>query len=152
MLTDQIQNDLKQAQLARSEIKVSTLRLLISEIKNAEIALRASLGQANISDEQAIAVVQKEVKKRKEATAGFRSGGREEQAQKEEAEQKVLEMYLPNQLSNEELTKIVENTINELGANSIAEMGKVMSAVMSKVTGRADGGAVSIIVKDRLTK
>lgn len=152
MLTDQIQNDLKQAQLARDEVKVSTLRLLISEIKNAEIALRQNSGQANISDEQAIAVVQKEVKKRKEAAAGFRSGGREEQAQKEETEAKVLEGYLPTQLSTEELTKIVENTINELGATSLSEMGKVMSAVMSKVTGRADGGAVSILVKDRLTK
>lgn len=152
MLTDQIQNDLKQAQLARDEIKVSTLRLLISEIKNAEIVLRQNLGQAAITDDQVITVIQREVKKRKEAAAGFRAGGREEQAQKEEAESRILERYLPTQLQLEELTKIVENTINELGATSLSEMGKVMSAVMSKVTGRADGGAVSIIVKDRLTK
>lgn len=147
MLVDQLQNDLKQAQLARDEVKVSTLRLLLSEIHNVEIAKGGKL-----SDEDVISVIQKEAKKRKEAAAGFRQGIREEQARKEEAEGAVLENYLPKQLSNEELTKIIEDTITELGAKSQIDMGKVMGVVMGKVAGRVDGGTVSALVKEKLTQ
>lgn len=140
-----IQSDLRGAQLARDEIKVSTLRLLLSEIKNAEIAKGAAL-----SDEEFISIVQKEVKKRKEAAAGFRSGGREETALKEEAELKILEEYLPVQLSNEELTRLIEEIITEVGASSISDMGKVIGAVMGKVKGGADGATVSNLVKQKL--
>lgn len=147
MLLDQLQTDLKNAQLSRDEIKVSTLRLLLSEIKNAEISKGGIL-----SDEDIIPIVQKEVKKRKEAAEAFKSGGREEAAGKEEAELKILESYLPSQLSNEELTKIVLDTINEVGASSIADMGKVMGVVMGKTKGQADGGVVSALVKEKLSK
>lgn len=146
MLLENIQSDLKQAQLARDEVKVSTLRLLLSEIKNAEIAKGGEL-----LDENIISVIQKEVKKRKEASLAFRQGGREEQAQKEEAESRVLEGYLPARLSDEALTKIVQDTINEVGATSIQDMGKVIGLVMSKVKGQADGGIVSSLVKEKLT-
>lgn len=146
-MVDKIQADLKQAQLSRDKIKVSTLRLLLSEIKNSEIAKDSSL-----SDEDIIAVLQKEVKKRKEATLAFRSGGREDQAQTEEAERKILTEYLPAQMEVEELTKIVDESINELGASSLQDMGKVMGVVMGKVAGKADGGTVSSMVKDKLTK
>lgn len=149
-MVDKIQADLKQAQLSRDEIKVSTLRLLLSEIKNAEIA-KGNPPAGGLSDEDIVSVVQKEVKKRKEAAAGFRSGGREAAALKEEVEEKVLQGYLPVQLQLDELTKIVESTINELGATSISDMGKVIGAVMGKVRGQADGGSVSSIVKDRLS-
>ena len=147
MLTNQIQENLKQAQLARDEIKVSTLRLLLSEIKNAEIQKGGEL-----SDEDTVSIVQRGAKKRKEAASGFRSGGREEQALKEEAELKILESYLPSQLSNEELTKLVQDSITEVGANSLQDLGKVMGVVMSKVAGRAEGGTVSNLVKEKLTK
>ncbi len=140
------QEDLKQAQLAKDETKVSTLRLLLSEIKNAEIAKSTPL-----QDQDIISIIQKEVKKRKEAAEGFRKGGREESALKEEAELKVLEGYLPAQLSNEELTNIVESSINEVGAKSISDMGRVIGLVMSKVAGKADGGTVSALVKERLS-
>lgn len=146
-MVDKIQADLKQAQLSRDEIKVSTLRLLLSEIKNSEIAKGNPL-----SDEDIIAVVQKEIKKRKEAVLAFRSGGREDQAQKEESESRILEGYLPAQLSNEELTKIVETTITEIGANSISDMGKVIGIVMGKAKGQADGGMVAALVKEKLQK
>ncbi len=146
MLMDQLPKDLKTAQLARDEVKVSTLRLLLSEIKNAEISKGSEL-----SDSEIVSIVQREVKKRKEAAVGFRSGGREEQALKEESESKILEAYLPSQLSNEELTKIVQDSINEVGASSIQDMGKVMGIVMGKVAGRADGGAVSNLVKEKLS-
>lgn len=145
-MVDKIQADLKQAQLSRDEIKVSTLRLLLSEIKNSEIAKGNPL-----SDEDVVTVVQKEIKKRKESSTAFRGGGREEQAQKEEAESQILEGYLPAQLSNEELTNVVETTINEVGATTIADMGKVIGAVMGKVKGRSDGGAVSNMVKMKLS-
>lgn len=138
MLLDQIQTDLKNAQLNRDEVKVSTLRLLLSEIKNKEIAK----GEA-LTEEDIVATVQREARKRKEAAEGFRAGDREESAVKEEAELKVLESYLPVQISNEELTKIVESTITELGVTGMADMGKVIGAVMGKVKGRAGGGAVS---------
>ena len=155
MLLDQLQADLKNAQLARDEVKVSTLRLLLSEVKNREISKGgppASRGEpaGGLSDEDVISVVQREVKKRKEAAEGFRSGGREQSAAAEELEGKVLETYLPAQLNSEELTLLVENTITELGATSPADMGKVIGAVMGKVKGRADGGQVSSIVKGKL--
>ena len=146
MLTEQIQNELKEAQLSRDEIKVSTLRLLLSEIKNAEI----SEGNA-LSDEGIISVISKEAKKRKESVLAFRSGGREESALKEEAELKILEGYLPSQLSTEELTKLVEDSITEVGAVGLQDMGKVMSSVMGKTKGRADGALVSALVKEKLS-
>lgn len=147
MLIDQIQNDLKQAQLNRGEVKVSTLRLLISEVKNTQIAKGGEL-----SDVDVVSVVQKEAKKRRESIESFKKGGREELAQKEEGELKILQAYLPSQIANEELGKIVEESVNETGASSLQDMGKVMSAVMSKVSGRADGGTVSAMVKEKLSK
>lgn len=147
MLLDQILTDLKNAQLSRDEVKVSTLRLLLSEIKNGEIAKSQPL-----SDEDIISIISREVKKRKEAAAGFRTGGREESALKEEAESKVLESYLPAQISNEELTKIISETINEMGASGVTDMGRVIGAVMAKVKGQADGETVSALVKEVLSK
>lgn len=156
MLLDQLQTDLKNAQLARDEVKVSTLRLLLSEAKNKEIEKGESL-----SDEDIISLIQREVKKRKEAAEGFRSGGREESAAAEEQEAKVLETYLPAQIEPEELTKLVEETISEAcrlapvnGSEkpSLQDMGKIIRLVMEKVRGRADGGMVSAIVKEKLSK
>jgi len=149
MLLDQIQTDLKNAQLLKDEVKVSTLRLLLSEIRNKEIA-QGGPPAGGLSDEDIISVVQRETKKRKEAAEGFRSGGREDSAIKEEAEALILESYLPVQLSNEELTKVVSDTINELGATGMADLGKVIGMVMGKVKGKADGGAVSSLVKEKL--
>ena len=145
-MVGKLQEDLKQAQLARDEIKVSTLRLLLSEIKNAEIAKGGQLADSDV-----VTIVQREIKKRKEAAIGFRSGQREEQAQKEEVEALVLQGYLPAQLSNEELTKIIEESINEVGAKSISDMGRVIGVVMGKVKGQAEGGVVSALVKEKLS-
>ena len=149
-MVDKLQNDLKAAQRARDEIKVSTLRLLLSEIKNAQIAKNEDL-----PEEDLISVLQREAKKRKEAVLSFRAGGREQSAQKEETELAILQNYLPEALSealsNEELTKLVEDNINELEANSLQDMGKVIGAVMAKAAGRADGAAVSALVKQKLS-
>ena len=141
--------------ISRDEIRVSTLRLLLSEIKNAEIAKQSLPSEegkgGEMPDEDIISVIQREVKKRKEAAAGFRSGEREESALKEESELKILQEYLPAQMQLEELTKLIEQTITEVGASSISDMGKVIGAVMNKVKGRADGGVVSSIVKTKLS-
>jgi len=145
-MLSQILKDLKQAQLSRDKVKVSTLRLLVSEIHNAEIK------QGVLTDQDLISVIQREVKKRREAAEGFRKGGREDSAQKEESEAKILQGYLPSQMTDEELTAVVEQAITEVGANSVSDMGKVMGAIMGKVAGQADGTRVSTIVKERLTK
>ncbi|OGE14805.1 hypothetical protein A3F00_04460 [Candidatus Daviesbacteria bacterium RIFCSPHIGHO2_12_FULL_37_11] len=144
-MQDELKEDLKNAQLEKNEVKVSTLRLLLSEIHNVEIKKNGQL-----SDDDLISIIQREVKKRKEAISAFRQGGREDQAQKEEAEAKILENYLPAQISDEELTEIVEGSIKEVGATGISDMGKVIGAVMSKVSGRADGGRVSQTVREKL--
>lgn len=146
-MVDKIREDLKQAQLASDEVKVSTLRLLLSEIQNNQIKKGPD---AVLSDDEMVSIIQREIKNRKEGAEGFRKGGREISALKEEAEQKVLEVYLPAQLSIGELTKIVETSINETGATSLQDMGKVIGMVMSKVKGQADGGSVSAIVKEKL--
>lgn len=146
MLLDQLQADLKNAQLAREVAKVSTLRLLLSEAKNKEIAKGGAL-----TDEDIIVLISREVKKRKEAVDSFRAGAREELAAKEEQEAKILEAYLPEQMSSEELTKVVDETINEVGASSIADLGKVIGMVMGKVKGQADGSVVSTLVKEKLS-
>jgi len=145
MLIDQIQSDLKRAQLDRNEIKVSTLRLALSEIKNAEIAKG---GQT--SDHDIVSVIQKEAKKRKEAIEAFKIGGREDQVEKEQLELKILEGYLPDQMQDKELTKIVNDIINGLSVKDISNMGQVIGAVMDKVSGRAEGTRVSALVKERL--
>ena len=145
MMLNKIQNDLKQAQLSRDGIKVSTLRLLLSEIHNGQIQKGEEL-----SNEEIVQIISREAKKRKEASLAFRQGGREESALKEEEEGKVLEGYLPSQLTDEALTKIVGDTITEVGATTISDMGKVMSMVMGKVAGRADGGIVSALVRKKL--
>lgn len=150
MLRDQIKSDLQQAQLQRDEIKISTLRLLLSAISYADIANNVRTSGEEISDDEILTVIQKEVKRRYEAATGFRQGNREESAQKEEMEAKILEVYLPEQLSDEELTKIIEETITEVRAKSMADMGRVIGMVMGKVKGLANGGKVSQIVKEKL--
>lgn len=154
-MEQKIKDDLKNAQLNRDEVRVSTLRLLLSEINNAKISKGSDL-----TDDEIISVVQKEAKKRRESVESFKKGGREDLAHKEESELKILEEYMPQRLSNEELTKLVEEVIteleaksliNELGAKSLNDMGKVMSSVMAKAAGRADGSIVNQIVKEKLT-
>ncbi len=143
-MNDQIRQDLKTAMLAKDETAVMTLRMLLSEIKYAEVA------GVEISDQAIIGVVQKELKKRKEAAEGFRKGGREESAQKEEAEAKILEKYLPSQLSDQELQSLVVEVIKEVGATSMSDMGKVISKVMAKAGQSAEGSRISALVRQQL--
>lgn len=145
-MEETIRQDLKAAMLAKNELAVSTLRLLISEINN----LKISKG-TNLADSDIISVVQKEVKKRTEAEAGFRSGGKIEAAAKEAQESEILKNYLPSQLPDEELTKLIDEAIVNTGAKSIPDMGRVIGQVMAKVAGQADSSRVSSLVKAKLT-
>jgi uncharacterized protein YqeY len=144
-MNDKLRQDLKTAMLARDETAVSTLRMLLSEIKYAEVA------GSELNDQAIVSVVQKELKKRREAAEAFRKGDREEQAQKEEAEAKILENYLPTQLTDDQLQSLVDEVINELGATSMADMGKIIPTVMAKAGQGAEGSRVSALVRQRLT-
>lgn len=144
-MKSQIEADLKQAQLNKDELTTATLRLLLSELKYAEISKNSPL-----TDPEIIPVIQREVKKRRESIAAFTSAGRTELADKESSELAILEKYLPQQLSDQELTNLIETTITELGAASMADMGKVIASVMPKVAGTAEGSRVSALVKAKL--
>ncbi len=144
-LKEQIMQDMKEAMKSKDSLKVSTLRLLISEIKNKEIEKRGEL-----SDDEILAVIQKAVKQRKESIEKYKEAGRTDLAEKEEKELKILESYLPQPLSKEELEAIIEEAIKETGATTPKDMGKVMKVVMPKVRGRADGKLVNQMVREKL--
>lgn len=145
LMEEKIRSDLKQAMLAHDEIRVSTLRLLLSEITNAAIAKGS-----NLSDEEITSVIQKELKKRREAFEAFKTGGKVEAAGREDQEAKVLEGYLPVQLSDEELTRVVEQVITELGAAGFSDMGRVIGGVREKVGIAADPSRISNFVRLKL--
>ncbi|MHB0976269.1 MAG: GatB/YqeY domain-containing protein [Candidatus Aquicultorales bacterium] len=144
-LKEQLSNDMKAAMRSGDKLRLSTIRLLISEIKNAEIAKGEGL-----ADEEVVELVQRQVKRRREAVEQYEKGGRAELAEKETSEAKILESYLPSQLGDEELEEIVKAAIRETGASSKKEMGKVMGAVMPKVKGKAEGTRVSKTVASLL--
>jgi uncharacterized protein YqeY len=126
--------------------KLSTIRMLISEIKKVQIDSKKEL-----SDEEIISILQKYIKQRKEAYAQYEQAGRKDLAEKELKEIEIVQQFLPPPLSEEELNKIVEETIQEVGASSIKDMGKVVKAVMDKVKGRTEGSLISKIVKEKLS-
>lgn len=141
-----LQDEMKQALKAKDNLKLSVIRMLISEIKKVQIDKKKEL-----SDEEIIEVIQRYAKQRKEAIKQYKDAKREDLAQKEEQELEIVSKFLPKQLSEEEIVKIVEQVIKETGASSMKDMGKVMKMVMEKVKGRADGSLVSKIVKEKLS-
>jgi uncharacterized protein YqeY len=144
-LKEQIDADYKAAMKARDDLKVSVLRLLRSAIHNAEIDK-----QRTLTDEEILGVIQSEVRKRRESIEAFQQGGRQDLVEREQAELAILENYLPKALTREELEALVRETVREVGALSVRDMGKVMSALMPKVRGRADGREVSNLVRQIL--
>ena len=146
MLADTIQKSLIEAMKARDALRVSTLRMLNSELKNAKIDKKSEL-----TEEEILKVVQKEAKKRKDSIESYEKAGRSELAESEKKELEILQEYLPEQMSDEDLVKIVDEAVKGTGASSMQDMGKVMSAVMPKVAGMADGGRVSSLVKQKLS-
>ncbi|WP_456384812.1 GatB/YqeY domain-containing protein [Persephonella sp.] len=145
-LLKRLQDEMKAAMKSGDRDRLSVIRMLISEIKKVQIDKKKEL-----SDEEIIEVLQRYAKQRKESIKQYREAGREDLAQKEEFELKVVQEFLPQPLSEEELQQIVEQVIQETGASSMKDMGRVMKAVMEKVKGRADGSVVSGIVKKKLS-
>lgn len=141
-----IQKDMLQAMKDNDAIKKDTLRLLLSEIKNEQIKL-----QKELKEEDIIKVIKRGLKTRQEAIKLFRQGNRQDLVDKTQAEIKVLETYLPKQLSREELEKIVAETISELGATTQKDAGRVMKEIMSKYSSQVDGKTVQQIVSSRLS-
>lgn len=145
MLLDQLKEDLVTAQKERNETKVSTLRFLLAQMTNARIAKGSDL-----TDEEIVDQIAKEVKRHKESIEAFQKGSRNDLAEKEVAELKILESYLPEQLSEDELRQIVGLAVSQTGASSIQDMGKVIGMVMGKVKGKADGATVSRLAREAL--
>tara|TARA_B100000745_G_scaffold91921_1_gene57679 strand:- start:538 stop:975 length:438 start_codon:yes stop_codon:yes gene_type:complete len=143
---DQIQNDMKTALKNGEKIKANTLRLLISKLKNKAIEVRSSL-----DDKQILQVIQKIAKQHKESIRMYKDGNREDLVKQEQAELDIVEEYLPSMMSEEEVNTVVESIIQETGATTMADFGKVMPQVMKKGAGKIDGSIAQSILKSKLS-
>ena len=147
-LIQRVDSDLKEAMRAKDATRVGVLRMLKSALKYG--AIEKSGADAELNDTDAVQVLRKQAKQRQDSIESFEKGGRLELAEKEKAELAILNSYLPEQLSSQELAQLVRETIAELGANSKAQMGAVMKALQAKVAGRADGKTLSQEVQRQL--
>lgn len=145
-LVEKINEDTKDALKAGDQLRLSTLRMLSSELKNKKIELKKDL-----SEEEVFSLISKEAKKRIDTAKTFTDAGRTDLALKEQAEAKILESYLPAQLSDEELGVLVDEAIAQAQAATKADMGKVMGSLKEKVAGRADGARVAQMVQSKLS-
>jgi uncharacterized protein YqeY len=144
-LKQKLADDLKQAMRGGDKVKRSAIRMAMAAIKNAEIARQAVLEDGDI-----LGVIAKEVRQRKESIEAFKQGGRPELAAIEEAEMAVLEQYLPQQMSRDEITAEARRVIEEVGAESIRDKGKVMPLLIAKLKGKADGRDINEVVTELL--
>jgi len=140
-----IEEGIKEAMLSRDGERRDALRLIVNALKNSEKEL-----QRPLSEDEELQVLQRERKRRVEAADAFRTGGREEQAEAEERELAILEEFMPEPLSEDGIEEIVDDAIAEVGATSMADLGRVMADVMPQIAGRADGSVVSQIVREKL--
>ena len=144
-LIEEIEGELRDAMRARDAERRDALRLILNSLKNSEKEL-----QRPLTEEEELQVLQRERKRRLEAAEAFRAGGREEQAAAEENELEILEEFMPEPLSEDEIEEIVDDVIAEVGATSMADLGRVMADVMPQVSGRTDGSVVSQLVREKL--
>jgi uncharacterized protein YqeY len=144
-LIGRLEEELREAMRDRDAPRRDALRLILASLRSSEKEL-----QRPLSDDEELQVLQRERKRRIEAAEAFRDGGREEQAQAEEAELAVLQEFMPEPLSEDELERIVDDAIAECGATSMRDLGRVMADVMPQVAGRADGSGVSQLVREKL--
>lgn len=148
-LKSKLQSDLNEAIKTRNTVVAETIRMVLSAITNEEVAGKE---KKELTDAEVITVLTREAKKRREAAEAFEQGGRADRADAERAEGEVIASYLPEQLSEEEIKKLISETIASVGASGPADMGKVMGALKAKVAGKADGALVSSLVKAALNK
>lgn len=149
MLKDKIQEDLKSAMIAKDEERLSTIRMLKSAIQYYEIQKGGAGYEA--TDEDVIEVVGREIKKRKESIELYEKGNRQELADKEKQELDVLQTYLPEQLTEDEVRKLIDDAISQTGASVMQDIGKVMGVLSPQIKGKADGGFVSSLVREKLS-
>ena len=147
-LKDRLKDDLTTSMKARDELRTATLRMVLTAIGTEEVAGKAA---RTLSSDEELKVLAREAKKRREAADAFRSGGADDRAARELAEEEVLAAYLPAQLSDEELAALVASAIASTGASGPTGMGVVMKAVGPSVAGRAEGGRVAAAVRAALT-
>jgi uncharacterized protein YqeY len=144
-LITEIEDEITEAVKARDAERRDALRLIVNSLKNSQKEL-----QRPLSEEEELQVLQRERKRRVEAAEAFRGGGHEDRAEAEERELAILEEFMPEPLSEEEIEEIVDDAIAEVGATSMADLGRVMADVMPQIAGRADGSVVSQIVREKL--
>lgn len=149
MLKDQIADDLKDAMRAKDNVRRRTLRSLTAALTNAEIASRGD-GDGELSEQEELRILQKAAKQREESIEQYEEAGRDELAEKERAELAIIKEYLPQPLTEEELRDIIQSIVDDVGAESMADMGRVMGPAMSQLRGRADGNRVREIVEEIL--
>jgi uncharacterized protein len=141
----EIEGEIKEAMKARDAERRDALRLIINALRSSEKEL-----QRPLSDDEELQVLQRERKRRIEAAEAFRTGGHDDRAEAEERELAILEEFMPEPLSEDEIEEIVDDAIAEVGATSMADLGRVMADVMPQIAGRADGSQVSQIVREKL--
>ena len=146
-LKEKLQNDLTSSMRARDEVRSSTIRMILTSIKNEEVAGKEA---RDLSDAEIITVLSREAKKRREAAEAFHQAGAKVRADQERAEGEIIAEYLPAQLSESEIKELIAAAMAETGANSPAQMGLVMKSLQPKTAGKADGGMVSLLVKAAL--
>lgn len=144
-LIDQLKDHMKQAMIAKEKARLGTIRMALAAIKQIEVDTRETL-----NDEQVIAVLTKMVKQRRDSIAQYEAAGRSELAAAEAEEIQVIEAFLPTPLSEAEIAAFIDAAIAEIGASSMADMGKVMGALKPKVQGRADMGAIGAMIRAKL--
>lgn len=148
-LKQKLQSDLNEAIKSRNTVSAETIRMILAAITNEEVAGKE---KKELSDAEVITVLTREAKKRREAAEAFENGGRADRAAAERAEGEVIAGYLPEQLSEDDIKKLIAETIAAVGASGPSDMGKVMGGLKSKVAGKADGALVSSLVKEALNK
>lgn len=151
MLRTRFQDQLKQSIHAKDEIAVSTLRLIIAAMKDRDIAARGKGNWEGISDDDILAMLQSMIKQRHESIKMYEVGNRPELAAREASEIRIIETFLPAQLSEDEVKAAIEDAVTGVSATGIKDMGKVIGALKSKYTGQMDFSKVSLLVKERLT-
>ncbi len=149
-LKQRITQDMKTAMRAKDKARLGAIRMALAAIKQREIDERAKLGDAGLDDTQIIAIIDKMIKQRRDSATQFEDAGRDELAAIENAEINVLQDYMPAAMSDDEITKAIDKAIANTGASSIKDMGKLMAVLKPQLQGRADLGAVSGIIKQKL--
>lgn len=149
-LREQLMADLKQAMLQRDEVRKRTIRSVIAAIKLAETELDASGQRVSLQDDDILGVIAKQAKQRQESIVEFRKGARPDLVAEEEAELAILQTYLPQQLTREEIEIEARQVIDEVGASGLGDIGKVMKPLMARLKGRADGRLANQVVRELL--